>query len=613
MGWIPARLKVLVLALGLIYAIATLLILSQSIIAQDSEQYTVTRPATGLNIPWDVAFTPDGTMLITERSGRLIAVSTSGNKRTVEASFTDVWRNGELGLMGIVVDPNFSTNRRFYTCQGDRHDRETQVIAWTINSGYTAATRANNPLVAGIPASNIHNGCRLLFGPDGYLYISTGDAAYGPGPQDLNSLAGKILRVNASDGSPATGNPFTSSANAKLVWSYGHRNPQGLAFRGSQLWAIEHGPDIDDEINLIVKGGNYGWDPVDADNNYNQRVPMTDRTKHPSAIAAKWSSGDPTFAVSGGVFLSGAHWGDKQGYLAVATLKNRQLYLYNFSSNGTFVSVSTLSELQRTWGRLRSPVMGPDNALYVTTSNGNTDSVLRVIPQRQQTPTDTTPPQISFEKSDEWLTASSSASDLDADSWRHKVVVESNLCRADAFSEGNQYSSGFRVNVSNLSATTRYCFAVADTSGNWSYVSHLVAVADNLSSDPPSNPGSTRIERQTSWRGETPESTSSTVVRQGGVEYNRPMSTDRSQQSTDESRETGQVDTVDNSASAPADNPAGNPRDQEGNSSPEEGSPEEGDNKKSSGDITWLVIAGVGGILIMGGLFAFLKYRRSQY
>ena len=349
----------------------------------DSDKLVVTEVITGLDIPWDVAFTPDGVMLVNERSGNLVARLTDGTLQTVQADFSDLSVRGELGLMGMVVDPKFSVNRRLYTCQGDREIGRVKVVAWRINGDYTQAERVDDPLVGNIPSANIHNGCRLRFGGEGYLWISTGDAARGSNPQDLDSLAGKVLRVDATTGQAAPGNPFGGSANAELVYTFGHRNPQGLAWQPNarQMWAVEHGPDLDDEINLLVKGGNYGWDPVSSSSGYDQRVPMTDITKHPDAIEAKWSSGDPTLAASGAIFLTGKRWGDKEGWLAVATLKDSSLYLFQFDEAGHFKNRFSVPELNGTYGRLRTPMIGPDGALYLTTSNGgNNDFVLRVIP-----------------------------------------------------------------------------------------------------------------------------------------------------------------------------------------------------------------------------------------
>ncbi len=341
----------------------------------------ITTLVSGLSIPWGITFAPDGTMLFTQRAGVLSSRLTDGTVQTVTAELEDLFASGETGLMGIVVDPGFSSNRRFYTCQGHTGP-EVQVIAWTINAAYTEATRVADPLVEGIPAATgRHGGCRLRFGPQGYLWIATGDAATGAVPQDLTSLGGKVLRVSASTGEAAPGNPLGSR-----VYTYGHRNLQGLALRPdtNQMWSVEHGPSIDDEINLLVIGRNYGWDPVPG---YNEGVSMTDFVKFPDALEAKWSSGSPTLATSGGIFLEGEQWGVWEGRLAVATLKDSKLRLFEFTPSGEFVSQVIVPQLDGDYGRLRTPMMGPDRALYVATSNG-TDQILRIAK-------DATPPAVS--------------------------------------------------------------------------------------------------------------------------------------------------------------------------------------------------------------------------
>ena len=334
----------------------------------------------GLSIPWGLAFAPDGTMLFTQKSGLLRARLTDGTIRPVTADFHDLFVSGETGLMAIVVDPDFATNRRFYTCQGHT-GTEVQVIAWTIDATYAAASRADDPLVGGLPSRGRHGGCRLRFGPQGYLWIATGDAATGTNPQNLSSLGGKVLRVDATTGTGAPANPFPSSP---LIYSYGHRNIQGLALRPgtAQMWSVEHGPSRDDEINLLVSGGNYGWDPALA-HGYDESVPMTDRVKFPDAVEAKWSSGDNTLATSGGIFLEGDEWGRWEGRLAVASLKDMTLRVFEFAADGTLLSEVIVDSLEDTYGRLRTPMLGPDGALYVSTSNGGSrDKILRVTPQQ---------------------------------------------------------------------------------------------------------------------------------------------------------------------------------------------------------------------------------------
>ena len=229
------------------------------------------------------------------------------------------------------------------------------MIAWTINAAYTEATRVADSLVGGIPVtSGRHGGCRLRFVPEGYLYIATGDSAAGTVPQDLTSLGGKVLRVDASTGAGAPANPFAPSP----VSTYGYRNVQGLALRPgtSQMWLVENGPSTDDEINLPIAGRNYGWDPVPG---YNEGV--------------------PTLAARGAIFLEGAQWGVWEGRLAVATLKDSKLRLFEFTPDGTFVSQVVVAELDGAFGRLRAPMLDPDGVLYMTTSNGDgADRILRI-------------------------------------------------------------------------------------------------------------------------------------------------------------------------------------------------------------------------------------------
>ena len=418
---------------------------------------TVVELVSNLTRPWDIAFTPDGTMLFTQLSGVLSSRTADGIVHTVTANFSDLRAEGETGLMGIVVDPDFASNRRFYTCQGHTGP-EIQVIAWTINADYTAATRVADPLVGGLPASGgRHGGCRLRFGADDYLWIATGDAATGTVPQDLTSLGGKVLRVNGSTGAAAPGNPFGSR-----VYTYGHRNVQGIALRPgtSQMWTVEHGPTRDDEINLLTAGGNYGWDPVPG---YNESVPMTDLVKFPGAIKAKWSSGNPTLATSGGIFLDSADWDAWNGRLAVATLKASKLYIFEFAADGTFVSRVVVPELHGTYGRLRTPMLGPDGALYLTTSNGGVaDKILKVVPGRPPAfaaATDTQ--QVAENNSTSAVVATVTATDPDGERLTYTLGGRD----AAVFSIANPAAGGLRANV-QFDYETRSSYEVVVTASD---------------------------------------------------------------------------------------------------------------------------------------------------
>ncbi len=338
----------------------------------------------GLTIPWDLAFLPDRAMIFTERGGTTRIRTTSGTVRTLRMDQGYLRVAGEVGLLGITVDPHFASNRRFYTCQTYRGNAtvaaDVRVVRWRLSADRTAAARDGSPVVDGIPVSTFHGGCRLRFGPSGRIYVGTGDAGVGTAPQNLNSLAGKVLRVEASGAIPST-NPYRDRpGDARYVWSYGHRNVQGIAIKPgtSQVWTAEHGPDRDDEVNIDQYAGNYGWNPVPG---YDQSVPMTDRAEFPSAKVAAWSSGSPTRATSGITFITGAAWGSLQGQLAVGLLKDSGVMLLRLDASGRVVGRSDLPQLAGTYGRIRTVQMGPDGALYVTTSNGGgTDRILRVTP-----------------------------------------------------------------------------------------------------------------------------------------------------------------------------------------------------------------------------------------
>ena len=234
-----------------------------------------------------------------------------------------VWASGETGLMGLAIDPDFADNRRFYTCTGGNPQgtHDVRILVWRMNP---SATRASyeGALISGFPTtSGRHGGCRLLILDNGALLVGTGDAATGTNPQDKTSLGGKTLMLDRVTGAPWPDNPFVDAANKRqrYVHTFGHRNVQGLAQRADgTLWSAEHGPDRDDEVNLLRNGGDYGWNPVPG---YNESVPMTDQGLPGQQIEAAWSSGSPTVATSGASFVAGKRWGWYDGTLAVAALK----------------------------------------------------------------------------------------------------------------------------------------------------------------------------------------------------------------------------------------------------------------------------------------------------
>jgi aldose sugar dehydrogenase len=340
-----------------------------------------TRQVRGLTIPWDVQPIGGGRLLITERSGRLL-LRDGGTTSLVDFPSDRVWASGETGLMAMEIDPRFGRNSRFYTCQGwvkadGGHD--VRVLAWHLNDAGTRA-RLVETLLSGFPTSTgRHGGCRLLILRSGALLVGTGDAAIGQTPRDRTSLGGKTLRMNRMTGRPWPQNPFIDASNQqkRYVHTYGHRNIQGLAQRrDGSLWNAEHGPGIEDEVNKLVNGGDYGWHPVPG---YNESVPMTDRSLPGRQIGAKWDSG-PTPATSGAVFVRGSEWGAYQGSLAVACLEGNRVIFMKFDAAGNLRWTRAPDALRR-FGRLRSVTQTANNDLLITTANGSDDAIVRVRPR----------------------------------------------------------------------------------------------------------------------------------------------------------------------------------------------------------------------------------------
>jgi len=315
--------------------------------------------AQNLGTPWEITFLPDGRFLVTERSGTLALV---GGYETVRIPITDVFEQGESGLLGMALHPDFEANQWIYlylTYQEagelvnrvERHRLENDILADTM------------VIIDGIPGSSNHNGGRIEFGPDGLLYVTTGDAQTSSQSQDINSLAGKILRLQ-DDGSIPENNPFGNA-----VYSYGHRTPQGLAWdEHGRLWSTEHGPSGlgsgYDELNLIEIGGNYGWPEIQGDQTREGMItPLLQ-----SGSNETWAPGDLEI-VDGAAYFVG--------------LRGSTLYTVPLNN---LTPESLERHFVQEFGRLRALRLGPDGLLYMGTSNTdgrgrlreNDDKVFRI-------------------------------------------------------------------------------------------------------------------------------------------------------------------------------------------------------------------------------------------
>jgi len=365
-----------------------LIAVAQSRATQPTQPAQTGRPSlavstvvSNLEKPWDLAFDPTGTMFFTEKNGRINAL-VGGVRRTL-ADPADSVSTGESGMMGLALDPQFATNRRLYVCTMSNitGGLDTRVLRFTVSPDTTGLTdRAD--IVTGLPVNangqtGRHGGCRPRFGPDGSLWIGTGDAATGSTAQNPSSLGGKVLRVT-TDGGGAPGNP--GGALDPRIYTLGHRNVQGLAFRpgSSQVFSVEHGTGRDDEVNRLVPGGNYGWSPGGGSGGYDEGFPMTDPSRVPGARVATWSSGSSTIAPSGATFLSGPQWRDWNGALVLAVLKDTQLRVLVLDPDGNSVTGEDVAVTDQ--GRLRTAVQGPDGSLYVSTDVSGTGRILRVTP-----------------------------------------------------------------------------------------------------------------------------------------------------------------------------------------------------------------------------------------
>lgn len=340
-----------------------------------SVPFVVEEVVSGLEVPWSIVFTSPERMLVTERPGRLRIVQAGELLDEPLYQFDDVAVRGESGLMGMTLHPEYEENRLIYLCLTYRLGGEYFLRILRFRDEGDRLTDETT-IIEGIRAASNHAGSQLAFGPDGKLYITTGDALERDLAQETDSLAGKILRINA-DGSIPEDNPFPGSP----VWSYGHRNPQGLNWHpeSGEMYASEHGPSVfdgpagGDEINRIVRGGNYGW-------------PLVSHERTAEGTIAPIALFTPAEAPASLLIYRGTTLPQFRGNQFFGALRGQGLVrlVLDPDDPDEIVRTEKLAEVQ--FGRIRPVVEGPDGAIYFATSNrdgrgdpaANDDRVFRI-------------------------------------------------------------------------------------------------------------------------------------------------------------------------------------------------------------------------------------------
>ncbi|MFF1829736.1 PQQ-dependent sugar dehydrogenase [Paenarthrobacter sp. NPDC058040] len=309
----------------------------------------------GLQLPWSAVFLPDGAAVVSERDSGLLKEIRDGRATSI-GEVPGVVPGGEGGLLGLALSPGFASDHWLYAYFTSGTDNRIARMKLTRDSAGRLSVGEPNVVFSGISKASTHNGGRIRFGPDGFLYVGTGDSQRREQPQDIKALGGKILRLTP-DGKPAPGNPFGDNP----VYSYGHRNVQGLAWDADgRLWASEFGPDVDDELNLITPGGNYGWPTVTGAPGRNGFLDA--KVVWPSTADASPSG----LEILDGVAYTGALRGQRLWAVPLAG-----------ETAGTPVAFFTGE-----YGRLRDVVKGPDGSLWVLSNNRNPDFVLVLRPSQ---------------------------------------------------------------------------------------------------------------------------------------------------------------------------------------------------------------------------------------
>ncbi len=316
-----------------------------------------------LQLPWELVYGPDNLIWFTEKSGKISRLNPATGDVQLLHSIAEVREQGEGGLLGMALHPDFNANPYVYVFYGYGNPYRNKVVRFSYNNN-----SLSNPqvLLDNIPAGSIHNGSRLLIIGD-KLFITTGDAADTNTPQNTSSLAGKVLRLNL-DGSMPADNPFPNNP----IWSYGHRNAQGLVAVGNKIFSSEHGPESDDEVNIIEKGRNYGWPQVKGKCEGNEVGFCNENNVAESII--EWT---PTLAPSGMAYYNANYIPQFKNSLLLTFLKGARLMQLKLNANQT--AIAKTQELYKgEFGRLRAVCVSPEGKIYICTSNGSQDKIIEI-------------------------------------------------------------------------------------------------------------------------------------------------------------------------------------------------------------------------------------------
>lgn len=321
--------------------------------------------SSGLSHLWEMVYGPDQHIWITERSGKISRVNPQTGAVTPVFTIPDVVSNGEGGLLGMALHPQFDVNPWVYVVYNYGAPYREKVLRYVYSGGTLTSPTV---ILDQIPAASIHNGSRLLITSDKKLLITTGDANVPANAQDPNSLSGKILRVNL-DGTVPSDNPIPGSK----VWSLGHRNAQGLVEANGKIYASEHGPNNDDEVNLIAKGRNYGWPNVEGFCNTTAEQTFCAANNVVEPLKA-WT---PTIATSGLSYYNSDYLPQFKNSLLLVTLKGSRLVQLKLNAAGDQIE-SQKDFYVNVYGRLRAICQSPEGKVYLGSSNGNDDKIVEI-------------------------------------------------------------------------------------------------------------------------------------------------------------------------------------------------------------------------------------------